>query len=473
MGSDPQKELEVEDLFDLYKEPVEKSPKIDVILEHYLSLVGALKKDLNLLRDDLSLEKRKSGDLSDSLEEYLSIQKLASAVSQNLEIREVIEHLNEVTRRLIPLIDSEVFLLEGDKFYSCSSKKNKDLDLIVSCARDEGIIQWLWDQGHPMVVPLADFMIYEQLKRRKGNVILVPMLDNRQGMGIFVLLTHKEQSNFTIRDLELLNVFVQQASLAIQYHQVKQAEMKQREQLRQMQSRLMHVMRSATVSELAGGFAHEINNPLQIIMGNAQMARMGHRLEESLEIIEKQSMRIANIVRGLLNMTRHNNDSETQYLEINPLIVNTLNLIRGQIEKRSIKIELNLDQNIPVVQCGAIYFQQILLNFILHAKMQIGHNGTIQIKSYAEDKSKITLEITDSGVPLPDEYISKIMDPFSELENSTEVNLGLTVSVQMVKEIGGDVQIRAAGKSGNRVIMTIPTVSVKVEEENGKVASLG
>ncbi len=465
--------MEVEEIFDTFKEPEEKSPKIDVILEHYLSLVGELKKDLHLLRGDLSHEKRKSGDLSDSLEEYLSIQKLASAVSQNLEILEVIDHLNEVTRRLIPVIDSEVFLLDGDQFFSASNKKNKDLDLIVSCARDEGIIQWLWDQGHPMVVPLADFMIYKQLRRRKGNVILVPMLDNQKGLGIFVLITSKDQSNFSLRDLELLNVFVQQASLAIQYNQLKRTEQKQREQLVDMQTRLMKLIRSATIGDLAGGFAHEINNPLQIIMGNVQMARMGHRLEESLEIIEKQSMRIANIVRGLLNMTRHNNDSATQYLEINPLIVNTLNLIRGQIEKRSIKIELELNKNIPVVQCSAIYFQQILLNFILHAKMQIGNNGVIKIKSTAEDKNWITIEIKDSGVALPDEYIRKIMDPFSELENSNEVNLGLTVSVQMIKELGGDVNIRATGKSGNSIIMKIPTVSVRTKEENSKIASMG
>jgi C4-dicarboxylate-specific signal transduction histidine kinase len=198
------------------------------------------------------------------------------------------------------------------------------------------------------------------------------------------------------------------------------------------------------------------------------MARMGHKVEESLEIIEKQAFRIANIVRGLLSMARQTNDSASEFLEINSLIINTLNLIRGQIEKRNIEISFNLQEKLPVIRCGSVYFQQILLNFLLHSKKQIGENGFINIETAVDEQDFVVITIKDSGVAVPEEYISKVMDPFSELENSTELNLGLTVSVQMVTDIGGSVQIKSDQKSGNNVTIKLPGLvnkQLKIKKE--------
>ncbi|RQW01862.1 MAG: hypothetical protein EH225_09165 [Calditrichaeota bacterium] len=473
MSLETHDDIDFEEIFNAYKEPVEKSPKIDVILEHYLTLVSELKKDLHDLRDDFSLHQKSEDTLSNSLEEFLSIQKLSSVVSKDLEIPQIADHLKNVTAKLIPIVDSELFIFEDNEFRAIGSKTSRDLSLILSCAREEGIINWLWEEKHPMIVPLSDFLIYKKLKRKKGNVILVPLLEEREGLGVYILVTAKDQSNFSIRDLELLNVLVQQTVLAIQVRRLKVKERQQRDQLIQFQKRFMKLLRLATVGELAGGFAHEINNPLQIIMGNIQMARMGQRLEESLDILDKQTERIANIVRGLLNMVRQNNDSVNQYIEINPLIVNTLNLVRGQIEKRKIEISMELENKLPVVQCSSIFFQQILLNFILHAKMQIGHSGKINIKTSGEGREWIQIEISDSGIPMPSEYIEKIMDPFSDLENSTEVNLGLTVSVEMVRELGGDISIQSRKNSGNQIVMRIPVRPVQAESGERRTASTG
>jgi signal transduction histidine kinase len=243
--------------------------------------------------------------------------------------------------------------------------------------------------------------------------------------------------------------------------------------LEQLQDRMMRVLRLATVGELAGGIAHEINNPLQIIMGNVQMARMGHKLEKSLEIIEKQSVRIANIVRGLLNMAQQNQEITSEFLEINPLIVNTVNLIRGQLEKREINVELDLKNKIPAIQGSSIYFQQILLNFILHAKMQIGRNGSIHISTRVEESEWVIMEIEDTGIPMPSVYIEKVMDPFSELENSQEVNLGLTVSVQMIQEIAGEVQFKPKKKTGNIITIKIPTATFNKKDIQKEAVSTG
>jgi len=231
------------------------------------------------------------------------------------------------------------------------------------------------------------------------------------------------------------------------------------EALKNSQARLMQTIKLATVGELAGGIAHEINNPLQIILGNVQMALMGYKTENNLKIVEAQAIRIANIVRGLLSMAKQNSISKSEYIEINSLIVNTLNLVRGQIEKRGIKLNLELADKLPLVKGSSIYFQQIFLNFILHAKKQIDQNGTIFIRSYQGENSNIFVEIRDTGIPMPSEYIEKILDPFKEMSNSTEMNLGMSVSVQMVRDIGGEISIDSAENKGNNITIQIPKVN--------------
>lgn len=467
MFSEPLSKTEVDEIFTTFREPLDRTPKIDVIIEHYLSVVSQLKKDLNLLKEDLSEQRKIDGDFADSLEEFQYIQKLSLIVDQNWEPARIFEYLKEIVQKIFPFRQSEIFLFDQENFTAVSGKSSNDFQLIIKCAIEEGILKWLWEQGHPIVVPLTDFIVYDQLRRKKGNVIMVPV----QKRGVFILLTEKEQSKFSVRDLELLNVITQQAGLAIQFQQLSQMLERKSQDFKKFQSRLISLSKLATIGELAGGIAHEINNPLQIIMGNIQMARMGHRTEESLEIIEKQSLRIANIVRGLLNMSKPNQDTAKEFLEINPLIVNTLNLVRGQIEKRNIEIKLDLEKSLPITQCGSIFFQQIMLNIILHAKMQIGQNGTMNIISRSENREWIVIEVIDSGIPFPAEYIDRVMNPFADLDHSSEANIGLTVSIQMVRDLGGEVKIDWDKKIGNRILVKIPAIKKKEDRIQQGVAS--
>jgi signal transduction histidine kinase len=468
MLSNTSEQMDIDAIFETYKDTVDKSPKIDVIIEHYLSLVNQLKKDLNLLRDDFAYHKEISKKLPEVGEEFINIRNFSSYVFENLRLDQLLDRLDEITQRIIPHKKSEIFLIEDENFVASKKRPYRDHQLILKCAKEEGILNWLWDQGHPIIVPLSDFVVYNKLRSKKGFILLTPMIVEAKGIGVYLIHTDKGPNKFSLKDLEYLNLLTQQAAHAINFSNIQMKLEERERQIKQYQNQLMKMLKMATIGEIGGGIAHEINNPLQIIMGNVQMARMGHKVEESLEIIEKQAFRIANIVRGLLSMARQTNDSASEFLEINSLIINTLNLIRGQIEKRNIEISFNLQEKLPVIRCGSVYFQQILLNFLLHSKKQIGENGFINIETAVDEQDFVVITIKDSGVAVPEEYISKVMDPFSELENSTELNLGLTVSVQMVTDIGGSVQIKSDQKSGNNVTIKLPGLvnkQLKIKKE--------
>jgi len=471
MFSEPFAQLNANEIFDIYKEPLKEAPQLDVVFENYLVLVNQLKNDFNGLRDELEHHKKIHGEIADSLDEFFTIQRLSSIITQSLEYRQIVANLDEIAIKVIPHTDSEVFLFDNEILTPVSENLKSDFTLLIHNMQEEGILDWLWEQAHPIVVPLSDFVIRDQLSFQSGNVVIAPMIQNQEALGVYLLHTEKEQAQFSFRDLELLNILTQQAGIGIQYTRLYKSLERTHEALKKSQTSLMQTIKLATVGELAGGIAHEINNPLQIILGNIQMALMGFKTEESLKIVETQAMRIANIVRGLLSMAKQNNVSATEYLEINPLILNTLNLVRSQIEKRGIEIKTELAEKLPVVQGSSVYFQQILLNFILHSKKQIGKQGSILIRSEMVDSEWIQLELVDSGVPMPMEYIDKILDPFENMDNSMEMNLGLTVSVQMLHDIGGKISINSVKDTGNRIVMQIPKYGKRGENDQSVLST--
>ena len=201
MFSESDEKLDVQEIFNSYKEPAEKSPQLDIIIEHYLSLMNHLKQDLNGLREDLTEHKKIRGEISDSLEEFISIQKLSAIITQSQSNQKIAQTLDDITQKVIAHDDFELFFLENDELEPVSKKPKSDFLMLLNSIQEEGILDWLWEQGHPIVVPVSDFLIYDQLKFKSGNIIISPMILNNRGMGIYLFYSKKEQANFSLRDL--------------------------------------------------------------------------------------------------------------------------------------------------------------------------------------------------------------------------------------------------------------------------------
>ncbi len=473
MFSSNTEEMDVEHLFQAYRDTLPESNQLDLIFENYLGLVNRLKSDLQQLKEELNHHKKVHGEITDSLDEFFTIQRLSSLITRSLEYPEILKNLDEIAQKVIPHKQSAAFILQNGEFVPIGENISRDFFVILQNMQEEGILEWLWEQAHPIVVPIEDFVLEESLENKDATLVISPMIQQGESIGIYLLLTDKDQANFSFRDLELLNILIQQATIAIQYTRLYKKLEQTHNALKQSQTRLMQTIKLATVGELAGGIAHEINNPLQIILGNIQMALMGYKVEESLKVVETQAMRIANIVRGLLSMARQKSSNISEYLEINPLILNTVNLVRSQIEKRGIKLNLELADNLPIFKGSTVYLQQILLNFLLHSKKQISRDGVITIRTSLVDEGFIQIEIRDTGIPMPPEYIEKIMDPFSNIEHTGEMNLGLTVSIQMIKDIGGTVRIQSFPEEGNAITIQIPKYQKDKANHESEAVSMG
>ncbi len=448
------------------------SPDAAELIEHYVSTITKLKQDIRKLKEELEYHKKLHGEISDSLEEFLTIQKATEIITQHMEYEYIATSLLNLCRRVIDIKAGKVVLLMDDTWKFIPEDHSEEFTRLVERMNEEGFLEWIWERQETFVIPVEEVIGLDVPFFATGSFVLSPLYNNGNRLGILILYTEKEQMHFSLRDLELINLLGMQGAIAIQYTTIFKKLERMHIELKNSQASLMQAVKMATVGELAGGVAHEINNPLQIILGKIQIAMMGNVTPDTLKVIEMQALRIATIVRGLLMLAKENTSHNSDLVEINPLITSTIKLIKGQIEKRNIVIKTRLAERLPIISTSAVYLQQILLNFFLTAKKLMAKGGELVVETRQVDDNKILIRIQDTGHPYSPEEIAQILNPFQNPEKSSgnQMNLNLVVSVQMIRDINGDVRISSSEK-GNTIEIEIPVQLNIGNSHEGQVAN--
>lgn len=441
--------------------PPEALPPVDNLIAEYTVKINHLEQENSLLKAQLQEYRKLQGDLTDSINEILTIQQASKIITEHLNYDKIGSALLQLCREVINTTEGNIFLSRPEGWAAVFQMGNTDFTLVFENMLEEGIIEWILTQNQTIVIPLHELIVYDQLETKEGNLLISPLQVGKKRLGILMLLSPRNEEDFTRRDLQLVGILALQAAIAIQYTRMYKKLEKAHLELEHSQASLLNAVKLATVGEVAGGVAHEINNPLQIIMGKLQMARMGKDVPEALDVIEMQSMRIATIVRGLLTLARQENRGSSEQIIIHQVIHETVDLIRSQMEKRGIHIEVNLEKSLPVLWGNSVYWQQILLNFMLNAKKRMITGGKFTITARNQSKDTVVIEFHDTGLPIAPEIIKNLTTPFSHKDSSleTDAHFGLMMSAQMIIEVGGELAIDTSSPEGNHITITIPVKS--------------
>ena len=237
---------------------------------------------------------------------------------------------------------------------------------------------------------------------------------------------------------------------------------------KRLEENLIHSDRLAIMGQMAAGIAHEINNPLSIILSNAQDS-LTHELSpddslESLKSIERNALRAAKNIKDLLSFTRPTLQ-EVAPIDLIQLIDETLFFFKQRLKQKNIKIEKTYPADL-INLCGdKNLIQQLLINLILNAIQAIKHEGIIilrvNVNGDAVDR-KIILQVEDNGIGIPEEDLRKIFDPFFTSRKEDGFGLGLFISKMIVEKHHGI--LSASSKVGKGTVMTIelPAEAIKI-----------
>ena len=233
------------------------------------------------------------------------------------------------------------------------------------------------------------------------------------------------------------------------------------EQRRLMQKQMAQADKLASIGELSSGIAHEINNPLGIILGYTQLLLRGEDPQsarsEDLKTIEKHVQSCKAIVEDLLNFARTSR-SRKERLNIHPIIEDVIGFVRHHSNLENIQIETRLSPNVPPVLIDEKKIKQVLINLLMNAIHAVTPTGTISIATgFKEKTGRIIVEVTDNGHGIAKENLSRIFDPFFTTKPTGEgTGLGLSVSYGIVKGHGGNITVKSVPGQGATFMLTLP-----------------
>ncbi|MFW6061516.1 MAG: ATP-binding protein, partial [Planctomycetota bacterium] len=233
------------------------------------------------------------------------------------------------------------------------------------------------------------------------------------------------------------------------------------EQLASAQEALVQSEKLASMGQLAAGIAHEVNNPLGVVLMYAHLlleeAGGDAKFGEDLKMIAEQADRCKTIVAGLLNFARQNKVSR-QPTDVTELVQRSL---RSLHSTDGIDIQVDNRMDDPVAQLDGEQLTQVLTNLLSNAVAAMPGGGTLTVRT-EDDADSVRLIVQDTGTGISEENLSKIFEPFFTTKQIGKgTGLGLAVTYGVVKMHRGDIQVNsnadpAQGPTGTTFTVTLP-----------------
>ncbi|HWR90278.1 MAG TPA: ATP-binding protein, partial [Dissulfurispiraceae bacterium] len=237
---------------------------------------------------------------------------------------------------------------------------------------------------------------------------------------------------------------------------------------KKLEEQMTHTEKLASVGTLAAGVAHEINNPLTIILGFTDMllekSDPDSEVHDLLHTIEKQGLNAKRVVENLLSFARKSEHKETE-IDINENIETVLAVVRNNLNLSRIAIERHMAESLPKVKGDAGELQQVFFNIVSNAIPIMKGGGTLAVSTdVTEDKKWVEVRISDTGPGIPKDHRAKIFDPFFTTKKVGEgTGLGLSITYGIVTKHGGTITFETktadeAPVTGTTFIIRLPAL---------------
>jgi signal transduction histidine kinase len=205
---------------------------------------------------------------------------------------------------------------------------------------------------------------------------------------------------------------------------------------------------------LSAGMAHEINNPLGAILSHVNYLKAVERESDKLDSltwIESETNRIAAIIRRMRAYTAPGPPQDS-IADLNVATGDTLNVLRFSLEKRALRLTMDLAEGLPPVVCPPDELKQVVLNIMLNACEACADGGAIRVGTRTDEAGRACLTVTDNGVGIDPADMKNIFDPFFTTKGARQGNgLGLSICFAIVKRTGGDIRVVSAPGKGTEV----------------------
>ncbi len=390
--------------------------------------------------------RRKDGSIMDvevvsgpiNFDKKVYLYSIVIDITERVQALKALENSEKRFKVVVENAPDAIFIQSNKRF---AFLNNAALKLFKVETQEQLLYTWIMDRIHPDYRKSVEDRLY-RLNTLKEDVEAVEevflTIDNKpidvEAIAVPIVIDNAEGAMVFVRDI---------------------SERKQLERNKiEWDIKIQQQQKLEAIGTLAGGVAHEINNPINGIINYAQLIVDDTQSESSkkyAEAIIQESERISEIVRNLLQFSRQEKQSHS-YASVYDIINRTVSLMNSMLKKDQIILELNVDENLPEMKCRSQQIQQVLMNLLTNAKDALNEkypnfdeNKKIVLScEFVEHDNRrwINLSVKDFGNGITQENLEKIFEPFfSTKPKNLGTGLGLSISHGIINDHHGTIKI--------------------------------
>ncbi len=257
---------------------------------------------------------------------------------------------------------------------------------------------------------------------------------------------------FLNEERSLIDNIAKQVALKLERLEVEEERVK-------LQEQLIHSDRLATIGQLSSGIAHELNEPLNNILGLGQLMdqvlEKPPQFEEDIKEIIAQTLHAREIIKKLMLFARQMPPQKNN-VNLNQVIRDGLYLIESRCNAKGIELVRLLSPDIPEIIADPSQLNQVLVNLVVNAKQAMPDGGKLTIETKA-DNENVKLIVKDTGIGMSEEVIKQIFVPFFTTKDIDQgTGLGLPVIHGIISSHGGTIQVESIVGKGSLFEVKLP-----------------
>jgi signal transduction histidine kinase/uncharacterized protein YerC len=419
-------------------------------------------------------------ELSTLQRAYLRLAVMYRLINDLVTVTDLAQLMNRTAERVLEIIKADRALImlvddQSGELVSQATHKQRGLKYGDKISFSKTISRRVFETGESILTSDAmkdgrfqnsDSIILNRIR----STLCVPIKTKDRILGIIHVDTLGKVIGFSQEDLELLAAMGHQIGIAVENAKLVTDLRKANMELKEQQAQLIEAEKLALLGKIAGGVAHEINNPIMSVLGFTGIAC--RRLKEGisapdkkeecihyLNVAQEEAQRCIQIVENISQFYRRK-QGDMAPTDVNAVIEAALNVASFHMNQGHIQIVRELKPDLPQILANRGLIQQVLVNLILNARDALEQGGTLTVSTHHENYPWVTLKISDTGCGIKPDDIQKIFLPlFTTKGEGKGTGLGLSISQDIIKSHKGTIEVGSVLGKGTTFTIRLPTVN--------------
>jgi signal transduction histidine kinase/DNA-binding response OmpR family regulator len=405
------------------------------------------------------------------LQALVALYKLSQSIFSTVRLDELLDQIITLTVQVLRADEASIMLFdEQNRLYvAASTGLDEQIVRTTRVGLCEPIAGRVAADGKPVILGEEINGRYPPGDRRSviSSSIVHPIMTKNKAFGILNVNRVAIPEPFTHADLQKATIFVSHIAQAIENAKLfnelerKVAELNRaQEKLEFKQRQVIQAEKLSAIGKLVAGVAHELNNPLTAVMGFSEFlltTDCPQQIKATLGKIHAAASRCRKIIQNLLSFSR-DQEALHRMTDLNELVADVLQFSARALLDKGIEVATDCEDQLPLVCIDPDRMKQVLLGMIHNATaaMETQPTRTLAVRTWSHE-AKVSLAVSDTGVGIPKENLTKVFDPFfTTREVGQGIGLGLSTCYAVIKQFGGTVSVESQLGQGTTFTIELP-----------------